>query len=123
MKTWPVIIGIVVILTFICSPALAISKSELISYHQGDRSPSHYEEFNYPLTLNKQDTAYKQQEITYDKGPSPSSGMTVAEWLMWGSTAGVPDSYYQMKGDLISEYAPPGIPSRGSVPARMCGDC
>jgi hypothetical protein len=31
MKPWPVVISIVVILALVCSPALAISKADLIS--------------------------------------------------------------------------------------------
>ena len=34
MKTWPLIIGILVILALLCSPVLAISKSDLISQYQ-----------------------------------------------------------------------------------------
>lgn len=35
MKTWYSIISIVVILALVCSPALAISKSDLISFYKG----------------------------------------------------------------------------------------
>jgi len=39
MKTWPLIIGIIVILVVVGSPALAISKSDLISYYKGQSVP------------------------------------------------------------------------------------
>jgi hypothetical protein len=35
MKAWPLIIGIVVILALVCSPALAISKSDLMAQYKG----------------------------------------------------------------------------------------
>jgi hypothetical protein len=47
MKTWPLIISIVVILTIVSSPALAISKSDLISQYRAivsdnsNRRPNH----------------------------------------------------------------------------------
>jgi hypothetical protein len=34
MKTWPLLIGIIVIFAIVCSPALAISKSDLISQYK-----------------------------------------------------------------------------------------
>ena len=41
MKTWSLIIGIIVILAMLCSPGLAISKSDLISYYRAQPlSPS-----------------------------------------------------------------------------------
>jgi hypothetical protein len=40
MKTWPLIISIVVILAIVCSPALAISKSDLIASYTGGHSPT-----------------------------------------------------------------------------------
>jgi hypothetical protein len=40
MKMWPFIIGMVVILAIIGSPALAISKSDLISSYKGQSSPT-----------------------------------------------------------------------------------
>jgi hypothetical protein len=41
MKTWPLLIGVIVILTIICSPVPAISKSDLISqYKTGQLSGS-----------------------------------------------------------------------------------
>jgi hypothetical protein len=40
MKSWHLFIGIVVILAIVCSPALAISKSDLISQYKGTSSPT-----------------------------------------------------------------------------------
>jgi hypothetical protein len=40
MRTWPLIISIVVILAIVCSPVLAISKSDLIAYYKGQSSPA-----------------------------------------------------------------------------------
>jgi hypothetical protein len=40
MRALPVIIGIVVILTLVCSPALAIGKSDLIASHKGQSIPT-----------------------------------------------------------------------------------
>jgi hypothetical protein len=40
MKKWPVIIGIVIILTLVCSPAFAISKSDLIVSYTGQSIPT-----------------------------------------------------------------------------------
>jgi hypothetical protein len=40
MKVWPCIIGILVILTLFCSPVLAISKSDLISYYKTQSTPA-----------------------------------------------------------------------------------
>jgi hypothetical protein len=40
MKTWTVIIGIVVILAIVCSPALAISKADLIASYKGQSAPT-----------------------------------------------------------------------------------
>jgi hypothetical protein len=39
MKNLSLIIGIVLILALVCSPAIAISKSDLISYYKGQSSP------------------------------------------------------------------------------------
>jgi hypothetical protein len=40
MKKLYLVIGIVVILALVCSPALAISKSDLISYYKGQSAPA-----------------------------------------------------------------------------------
>jgi hypothetical protein len=40
MKIWPLFIGIVVILTIVCSPALAISKGDLIAQYKSQSSPA-----------------------------------------------------------------------------------
>jgi hypothetical protein len=40
MKPWPLLIGIIVILAFMSSPALAISKSDLISFYKGQSVPT-----------------------------------------------------------------------------------
>lgn len=40
MKTWGIIIGIILILALVCSPVLAISKSDLISYYKGQSVPA-----------------------------------------------------------------------------------
>jgi hypothetical protein len=40
MRVWPIIIGIAIIFTLVCSPALAISKSDLISYYKGQSPPA-----------------------------------------------------------------------------------
>ena len=40
MKPWPLLIGIIVILALICSPVLAISKSDLISSYKGQFIPT-----------------------------------------------------------------------------------
>jgi hypothetical protein len=40
MKTWPLIISIVIILAIVCSPALAISKSDLIAQYMGQSPPA-----------------------------------------------------------------------------------
>lgn len=34
MKTWGIIVGIILVLAFVCSPVFAISKSDLISYYR-----------------------------------------------------------------------------------------
>jgi len=40
MKPWPLLIGIVVILALVCSPALAISSSDLIAQYRGQSAPT-----------------------------------------------------------------------------------
>ena len=40
MKAWGVTIGIILILALVCSPVLAISKSDLISYYKGQSIPA-----------------------------------------------------------------------------------
>jgi hypothetical protein len=135
MKTWGIVLGILVVLTIFCSPVLAISKNELIShYHLSDTSGGRPAGFSYPMSLGKQGTEFEIPEIVYNLGPSPSSSMTTAEWLNgpsnlpWGSFPGVPEpgSYNEYFKDLRAELkhlADPDLPAQGSVPAYMCGDC
>ncbi len=40
MKTWPLFVSIVIILAIVCSPALAISKADLISQYKGQSAPT-----------------------------------------------------------------------------------
>ena len=40
MKLWTLLLGIIVIFAIVCSPVLAISKSELISYYKGQSVPA-----------------------------------------------------------------------------------
>jgi len=40
MKTWALIISIIVILALVCSPALATSKSDLMSFYKGQSAPN-----------------------------------------------------------------------------------
>jgi hypothetical protein len=40
MKTWHLFVSIIVILTLVCSPALAISKADLISQYKGQSAPT-----------------------------------------------------------------------------------
>jgi hypothetical protein len=125
MKTWPLFVSIVVILALVCSPVLAISKSDVILKYR----MTNYDEFNYPFVIDKSDAGREPSEII-DYGPSPSPTRTVAEWLNgqsglpWGFLPGIShpgsqDGYIR----ALHVYSDPYRPSRGTVPAWMCGDC
>lgn len=100
MKIWGIAIVIIVILAVICSPILAMSKSDVILKYQ----VSNYDEFNYPLVMDKSDAGRKPPEIRFDYGPSPSSTMTDADWL--NGQSGLP---------WLNPFPKPALPSSGFV--------
>jgi hypothetical protein len=67
----------IILFSIVCVPVLAVSKDDVILEYW----VSNYDEFNYPLHIDKSDAGRKPPEIRYDYGPSPSSTMTVVDWF------------------------------------------
>jgi hypothetical protein len=53
MKAWPILIAIIVILAVICSPVVAISRSDLISQYKGQSVPARPTPAPPPFTPSK----------------------------------------------------------------------
>ena len=94
MKSWPLLIGFIAILAIVCSPVLAISKGDLISYYRTEPS-SLFRSYN-------SDTPYqiieeKSAQFTPKELPTPQPNvMPFPKW---------PDSRF------LKPFSKPSIPS------------
>jgi len=94
MKTWPLLIGLIVILAIVCSPVLAISKSDLISYYRAQ-----------PMSLYDSEISVSYDQMIQDK--STETQPTVMPFPKW------PDSTF------LKPFPKPGIPSSPIVKPSM----
>jgi hypothetical protein len=80
MKPWPVVISIVVILAIVCSPALAISKADLIASYKGQSSPTILTPL-YPAPSSPTGFiwAYTKGSLPTNE-PTPTQDMSDEEW-------------------------------------------
>jgi hypothetical protein len=109
MKTWPLLIGIILLCALVSSPVLAISKSELIAfYHTIPESPA------YPETTpgHAGKTEFK---ITPGFFPFTDDPLPLPKWVFNDSS----DSIFSMgKKSLISSLKPDISPWVDDIPSK-----
>jgi hypothetical protein len=97
MKAWLLIIGILVIFAMLCSPVLAISKSDLISQSKGQSIPAK----PTPTPLR-----YDRETTTFDNTILSGYYPKIAQYLYTPSEAAV--EHYQQGPLYHSLYPVPG---------------
>lgn len=81
-----------------CSPKPTLYPSMEDAKERQSWRDSIWAEHN-PFYLEKNIPEFQRPEII-DYGPAPSSHMTVAEFLNWGSIGGVPESWYTIRANI-----------------------
>ena len=77
MKTWPLIISIIVILAFVCSPALAIGKSDLISQYKAGYFPGPTTLTPTPVLTPSTPSWYPKPTPTFPSAHVPEGSLAI----------------------------------------------
>jgi hypothetical protein len=106
MKAWGIVIGIILIFAILCSPGLAISKSDLISYYRTTpESPA----YPYNNTNPAEDPEFID---TPGYLPFPNDLLPVPKWAFPGSADDIPFSTQKQSliFSLRARFYPDNIP-------------
>ncbi len=104
MKTWPLVIGLIVVLAVVCSPALAISKSDLLFQYAHGYLPT---PTPIPTPFPHYDPGTSYWPILPILDPTPTVSPTPVPTQappIWSSPV-VPDSYSQSKSSFLDSLS------------------